>query len=331
MRRTLMALTFMVAAFQAAAASLAVTARVEPESALPGIPVRVVLTVANAGDTPQTLPRLWVIQARNESGLVFIPEVLDFPVKALPEEYDERARTLNARETKTFEVPLGTTLTSGAMADPRLWEPGTYTVQVFLNEKLRANDIYAYGLGGLLGAGRISAPLLPSSTATLRIEKPTGIDAEIWTTIREKTNNLGFAVYGEVEADALVNALWARAGQSAYMPYLLGYMRYTPRETLEARRDEVVKRNPQHPVAEGIRIGRAQMKVVRARAAMYAGSSDLESVLEQVDEARAELSVLQTDVRQDVLRVQARKSLLEIAPREKWIEEYREVARPRHQ
>jgi hypothetical protein len=218
MRRILIALLSVVATMAAAAAPLSVVARVEPASALPGIPVHLLVTVENKSDVPQTMPHLFVVRARPEGGEAFIPEVLDFPVKALPEEYDEGERMTKPHASRTYEIPLAAALTSGAMADRRLWLPGTYMFQAFFHDDLRNDDVHRFGIDGLLGAGRISSPLIASSTAVFRVEEPSGADAEIWRTILDKTGNRGLALNDERSSDTLARELWTRGRTSAYMP-----------------------------------------------------------------------------------------------------------------
>lgn len=325
MGRMLIALLSALVAMSAVAAPLSVAARVEPASALPGIPVRLLVTVENTSDVLQTMPHLLVVRARPDGREMFIPEVLDFPVKALPEEYDDAARALKAHESRTYEIPLGGSLTSGAMADRRMWLPGTYTLQAFFHDDLRNDDVHRFGIDGLLGAGRIGSSLVASSAATLRIETPTGIDEAIWLTILEKTGNRGLALNDERSSDAIARELWTRAGMSAYMPYLLTYMRYVPRDELQAMWATVVARDPNHVVAEEIRLGQAQMKAMRAEAGISTGG-ELSTIVEETEAARAEIAALAHNSRHPLVQLRAAKALAAVKSRERIVELYRDIA-----
>ena len=70
--------------------------------------------------------------------------------------------------------------------DPRLWNPGTYDFQLVLRDDLRDNDVERSGLNALFRAPANSA-LLITSPAALQVEKPTGVDAEIWSTSENYT------------------------------------------------------------------------------------------------------------------------------------------------
>ena len=217
MKRITLALLSLLATLSVAASSLSVTAEADPQSALPGVPIRLIVTVENTSDREHTVPGLFVVQAHADAGAPFVPDVFDIPVMPLPDEYRE-ARTLQAGKKRVYEIPLSSTLTDGAVADPRLWVPGTYRLQVLLHDDLRNDDVHQFGLDGLLGAGRISSPLLVSSQAKVRIDEPAGVDREIWSTLLAKTEGRGLARTRDDRADAIAKELWARPGTSAYKP-----------------------------------------------------------------------------------------------------------------
>ena len=324
-RKNMLLLLF--AALPVTASPLSITVEVDPPSALPGIPVSLILTVENTSDVPQTVPSRTVLIARPASGERFIPDAVGVLVKAFPYEYRDE-RVLRPGQKRAYEIPLATALTDGAMADPRLWKPGTYQLQLFLHDDLRDDDVDQFGLDELLGAGRISSPLLVSPEATLRVEKPTGVDAEIWTMLLDKTQGRGLLRNDERASDTIAKELWSRAAKSPYMPYLIPYMRYTPRPELKDKWRQLVEADPNHPVAEAIRLGNAEMKALEAETAIFHGG-DLDAILSQSDEARAELATLAKDARHDLIRVRARHELTKLKSRERLTELYREVA-PNH-
>lgn len=324
MTRIAFALLLALASVSAAGTPLSIRATAEPAVTLPGLPVRIVLIVENTADVTVQLPRRMVLEARSESGDTFIPGVLGFPIQVFPPEYDELL-TLKPREKRVYEIPMSETLTSGAMADPRLWKPGAYTLQLFLHDELRDYDLDQYGLEGLLRAGRIGTPLVTSSEATLRIEEPIGIDAEVWKTIVEKTDGRGFMRTEECKADAIANELWARGAESVYWPYLIHGMFCTPREHLKPRWKAIVERDPNHPVAEMIRLGRAHAKALDAENSIDDGV-DLETILKLTEEARAELTILQKTARQHLVRVRAAEKLAHVKSAERLTAMYRDLA-----
>lgn len=328
MKRTILLLS-LFAAVPAAGSSLSITAAADPPSALPGVPVSIVLKVENTSAVAQKLPKLFVLQVSRDGGKAFIPDGLGSPVKALASEYDEVSRTLGPRETRTYEIALGNNyLTAGPMADPRLWVPGNHVFRVFLHDELREGDVHALGLERLLAAGRVSTPLLVSSEATLHVEKPSGVDADIWAKILEMTEGRGLSRNRDDASDAIANELWAVAGHSAYMPYLVGYMRSVPRAQWEGIWQQVIERHPTHRVAEELRLARASSRALQARSSAVDGG-DLQVLLRSADDARSELAELQKNARHDLIRIRARKELEKLKTREELIELHRE-ARAKH-
>jgi len=321
----LIALLTLLAALPSAASSLSMSAEADPRSALPGVPVRLIVTVENKSDVRQTLPERMVIQVRPENGEPFIPEVFDQPVKMLPEEYLE-ARTLKPAEKRIYDIPLATELTAGAMADSRLWAPGIYGLRLYFHDDLQSDPVSYFGLDGLLAAGRIRSPLLVSSEATLHVEQPTGVDAEVWATILKKTEGRGLLINGLTKSDPLARELFAR--DSAYMPYLIDYMKSTPHDQFEAIWSRIIKYDPDHPVVESVRLARARTKAYEAENSISKGAN-LQTILAQTDEARSELEALQKDARQDLVRIRSRNALAKVKSRERLVEMHREMASKR--
>lgn len=331
MKRIIVALLSLLAALSVAASSLSVTASslsvtavADPAATLPGIPIRLIVTVENTSDVAQTLPGLLVVEAHADTGAPFVPDVFDMPVSSFPEEYRD-ARTLRAREKRAYEIPLSSNLTDGAMADPRLWTPGTYRLRVLMHDDLRNGDVYQFGLDKLLGAGRIRSPLIASSQATVRIEGPAGIDREIWTALLAKTEGRGLTRTREDRADAIAKELWSLPGTSPYKPYLVAYMRDTPIEELKTIWKQITEQYPTHPVAEVIRFGRAEAKAYEAEAEILRGG-DLDAILRQTEEARAALTVLEKEARHDLVRIRTRNALAAVKTREGLTEMYRDLA-----
>jgi hypothetical protein len=323
-KRITLALLSILTTLSLAASSLSVTAVADPAATLPGIPIRLIVTVENTSDMAQNLPGLLVIEARADAGAPFVPDVFDFPVRSLSDEYRD-ARTLQAREKRVYEIPLSSNLTDGTMADPRLWTPGTYRLRVLMHDDLRNNDLHQFGLDGLLGAGRIRSPLIASSQATVHIEEPAGVDREIWTILLAKTEGRGLSRAREDRADAIAKELWSLPGTSAYKPYLVIYMRHTPIEEKKAIWKQITEQYPAHPVAEVIRVGSAQAKAHEAKAEIRRGG-DLDAILRRTEEARAELMVLEKEARHDLVRIRARNALATVKSRERITEMYRDLA-----
>ncbi len=324
MKRIIAALLSLLATFSVTASSLSVKAEADSATALPGIPIRLILTVENTSDGALTLPNLLVVETRADTGPPFIPDVLDIPVSSVPDEYRD-ARRLRAGERRVYEIPLSSNLTDGAMADPRLWTPGTYRLRVLMHDDLRNDDVHQFGLDRLLGAGRIHSPLIASSEATIRIEAPAGIDSEIWAALLEKTEGRGLGRTRDDQADAIAKELWSLPGTSAYKPYLVAFMRHTPIEELKPIWKQVTERYPAHPVAEVIRLGRAEAKAHEAKAEISRGG-DLGAILRQTEEARAELTALEKEARNDLVRIRARNALAAVKSRERLTEMYRDLA-----
>lgn len=323
-------LTALTASAQPAAAArvdrpLKITARTEPSVALPGIPVVLVLTVENMSGVPQTLPKKLLIEARRQSGEAFLPGgVPATPVLGWPDEYRD-ALTIEPGQSRVFHYPLAPELTSRVMADPRMWEPGSYALRVLMHDQLQNDDVVAFGAHGLLGAGRISTPLLASTDATLRVEKPAGLDAEIWAAIVDRTGGRGLAMNPEERADAIARELWPRAADSAYGPYLVYYVRNASPEQRKQMWEQVIKRDPNHPVAQTIRIAAARRMALEAKWSIAKGA-DLPTVLTQTEQARATLVSLAGEVKNDLLRIAVRNALAEMKSREELAEMHRDLA-----
>lgn len=324
MKTIAMAVVVVLSTFAVSASSLSITAETDQISSLPGIPITLTLTVENTTDISQKLPGRMVLEVQPEHGQPFVPSVLGFPVAGLPDEYRD-LQNLDPHEKRTFEIPLSAALMSGAMADPRLWSPGTYGLQLFFHDELRNEDVLRFGLRGLLGAGSISSEPMVSSRATIHIKQPAGIDAEIWNALISRTQGRGLLLTDDVEADRIAKELWPIAGDSAYMPYLITYMRYVPRKDFDPIWDRVIEHNPGHPVAEQARLLRATVKAQEAKSAIYSGGN-LQEILAKTEEARAELAALQEGSQHDLLRIRARNALAKMGNREQIIQTYREVA-----
>jgi hypothetical protein len=326
MKRTILAAAaLLLMAFPAAASSPSLTAEADPASTLPGLPVRLRLTVNNTSSVPLTVPHKMVLEVRAESGEPFLaapaPELL---VAYLPDEYRDD-RTVAAGQSRVFDVPLAETITDGRFADSRLWTPGTYGLRLLMHDDLDAGEIHQFGVHGLLAARQISTPLFVTSEATLHIEQPAGTDAEIWSAILAKTGGRGLYLVGSTAAEKIATELLPRVGDSAYMPYLHGYVWSLPLEKRQVFWKRVLELDPNHPVAEGIRLGGALRKAKEAEASISKGG-DLDSILRRTDEARAELQLLASEAKHDLLRVKARTALNGIKSRERIVEMHRELA-----
>lgn len=310
---------------QPAAAPLSIKAQAEPAVALPGIPVHLVLTVENASAVPQRLPSLLTIEARPQSGEPFLPNARpETPVHPWPDEY-RNALTIEPGQTRVYHLPLASELTARAMGDPRIWNPGAYALRVLLHDQLRNEDVTRFGVHGLLGAGRIESPLLASTDATLRVDQPSGLDAEIWSAILAKTEGRGLAMSTEDHSDAVARELWTRGSDSAYGPYLVYYIRKVAPEERQKIWAHVIKRDPGHPIAQTIRIAAARRKALEARWSIARGAS-LETVLSETDDARKTLNELSKEVKNDLLRIAARNALAEMKSREELAEMHRDLA-----
>lgn len=310
MMRTLLVPTLLsFVAVAAGAEPLRVTLDVVPPVSLPGIPVAAVLTVTNSGAAAVSVPSSFVVRVSNEEGDSFLAaQAPEFAVRTLPAEY-AGMRSLAAGETRTFEIPLASALTDGVMGDERLWRPGRFAVQVLLHDELRVEDVIRFGVDGLLAAGRIGSPLSESTVATLRIDAPVGADARVWHAIVDETGRRGLARIREKDAAHLAGRLWSDAEQSAYWPYLLAYVRVASADEGDVLINRVVARDPDHPVAQVMRLGRATAKARQAETMLDQGRS-LEDAIRITSEARHELEELSRHAASDLVR---RRSSLALA------------------
>jgi len=317
-------LLLLFAALRISGAPLTISVQVDPPAALPGVPVSLILDVENTSNRSQVIPSRMILVVRPSAGEAFVPTSVGASVRPFPEEYRDE-RTIGPGETKRYEIPVADQLTAGAMTDRRLWNPGAYDFQLVLRDDLRDSDIERSGVNALFSA-RANSSLLISSPAKLQVENPTGVDAEIWSTLLEKTGGRGLLRNDDRQSDAIARELWGRAADSAYRPYLIAYMKYTPREELVAKWREIVDKDPSHRVAETIRLGNAQMKALEAETALTRGGS-FETILAQTEQARSELQTLAaTNSRHDLLRVRARRELAKLRSREELAAAYRERA-----
>src|SRR5688500_1622634 len=327
MKTVVIALLMLLLSLAATASPLEIEATVSPAAALPGIPVRLLLTVANRSGVAQTLPAKMVLEVRSDRDVVFIPSgATEIVVDGWPDEYLS-SRQIAPGERRSFELPLGQYVTDGKMADRRMWSPGTYRLRLFFHDQLRNSAVLRYGTDGLLAAGAIKTPLLASSETQLRVEAPSGADAAIWRALLAKSDGHGLGFREDI-ADAVANELWVRAAGSVYRPYLIGYMSNTPRETLRERWNEIVSRDPDHPIAEQIRLGLAQTQAQEALQILHDGG-DLQDVLSKHEKARRELKVLVKHGRHDLLRRQAAKALAGLKTAERLMAMHRDIAATR--
>jgi hypothetical protein len=325
MNRIAMLSIALLTALTAGAGPLSIKVQVDPAMALPGIPVHLVLAVENTSGVGQKLPELFTLEATPESGQAFLPNALpEFPVQTFPKEYHD-ALTIGPGQTRVYDLPLASELTARVVGDPRLWEPGSYGLRVYFHDELRNEDIARFGLHGLLGAGRISTPLLASAGATLRIERPSGIDAEIWNAIVKKTVGRGLAISTEEDSDAVARELWARSQESAYGPYLVYYIRKVTAEKRKEIWAKVIERDPSHPIAQTIRIASARRMALEAKWSIEKGA-DLAPLLARTEQARRALKTLASEVTSDLLRIAVQSALTEIKSREELIEIHHEIA-----
>lgn len=102
-------------------------------------------------------------------------------------------------------------------------------------------------------------------------------------------------------------------------------MRYTPIEELKPVWKQIIEQYPAHPVTEVIRFGRAEAKAHEAEAEISRGG-DLASLLQQTEEARAELKALEKEARHDLVRIRVRHALATVKSPERLKEMYRDLA-----
>ena len=102
-------------------------------------------------------------------------------------------------------------------------------------------------------------------------------------------------------------------------------MRYTPIEELKPIWKEITEQYPTHPVAEVVRLGRAEAKAHEAKAEISRGG-DFDAILRRTEEARAELTVLEKEARHDLVRIRDRHALATVKSPERLTEMYRDLA-----
>jgi hypothetical protein len=316
-------LVVLALAMTAAAQPLSIGVRVVPESALPGVPVSLRLSVRNRSNRVQMVPSLMLIRVRHADGTTFFPSVSETPVRVFPEEYSD-LRAVAPRTARVFEVPLAEDLTAGAMADPRLWAAGDYEVQLILHDLSSTLDAVAYQRGNQHPPRAAGDAPLVTPYAVLRVEVPRGVDADIWSKIVERTHGRGLMVTPEGDADAIARELWGGGERSFYLPYVVRYTRHNSGEESAAICAAILERYPRHPVADVVRLSALDVLSREAETMAFNGG-DLSAALQKAEVARVELDKLRKVATSGLHRLRITRVLTAVPSAAKLKEIHREM------
>ena len=158
-----------------AASDLSIRASLDREHSLPGIPVTVRFDVTNGGKAEAKVPRLVGLGVTPAHQAAFAAgEVLQERMHTIPGFYEDDELVVRPGETRRFELPLGETLASGWFADPRLWKPGRFSLQVCLGEKLSPT-----ALDDAIKTRSFIPGDLRSNEMEFKVETPEGDEARV--------------------------------------------------------------------------------------------------------------------------------------------------------
>ena len=199
----------------AASASQPMTATLTllPDSTLPGLPVALVVTIANPADAPQRIGNAIRLSVTGAQGSFYAHGVQSRTTLVIPAQLLERCNstqclTVPAHTHRELYINYDASLTGNEFfADERLNTPNTYSLAV-----------------SVFDANPGPQAEITTNTATLTIRTPTGVDHDVWQFLNQNAAVPG-GVWTSVDwglADKIARELRATYPSSSYTAWVAG-------------------------------------------------------------------------------------------------------------
>lgn len=197
-------------ALQMSASPVRLTLWLEPATELPGIPITLHVEADNPSNTIAIVPNSVAMQVtprvgepfvavaalRGEVGVISFPGVRDSEIELAPGE----------KRDLTIWGTLDSILVT---RDRRLYEPGEYRLQLFVDPELRNLDYLS--VRTLAGNEQLTDPIV-SNEVVLTVSVPKGDDAAVFALIASLSDPRGWS-------EELSERIWSEYPNSRYAPY----------------------------------------------------------------------------------------------------------------
>jgi hypothetical protein len=292
----------------AASGQIQLDLRVEPAELAPALFPTLRIEARNVGNEPARIPPKAALQVTRE-GRPFIA--------ALSPRTDSFTLVLDERSIiSPGEVLDLTVWASTGMpwwgADVRLYPPGTYDLQLVMDEALDSEELAR--LDRVLDHPGLTGSIV-SNRVRFVVAEPQGDDAVVWGMIRGMRDPAFWTA-------SLAEAIWTKAPASRYASWVVPQRR-DPLETV-ALRQAVIDRDPASLAADWQRLFIAQAEGVRAHRLAVQG--DLEGAADASARAEKLLAGLSNDARDPRVRQLALARMNVDVTSEKDLEELHHLA-----
>jgi hypothetical protein len=267
---------------------LRLTIAAEPARTLPGIPVRLVLRIANASGDPLPVPRWAALRVVPANGEPFIAATGGEEDGAVLLPVPDGSVIAPHAEERIVYSNFG--FESAAwFLDPRLNTPGTYRVDALLSDEPITIETPIINID----VGSLPVRAL-SNTQIITIEEPSGVDASMWRTmLSQAKKEFGVEAWSSAYWTALGTPLaieaWRDYPTSVYAAYLVDKFPAAPVDKIRLAVKALMMNPPNAPTLRFI-IGAfyAQM----SRNAQTENRRNLQEALDYAAQARTELTGL---------------------------------------
>jgi hypothetical protein len=259
-------------AVSAAASTIKLSFALDPAETLPGIPVTFRVEALNTGPAPAPIPRFFVLQVTAPNGETFLASGL----RSNTEAYIGRQ---HERDESPFIVPPAGSQhvdvwahSSSPWYQSQFWiEPGQYRLRLIADESLPEVALGEKILD--LSEPGLTDPVV-SNEVTLTIQTPTGVDAEVWSLIRDTGH--------EHWLSALADEVWDLYPDSEYAAYMVRSSGSDPQQRID-HFGASLRKNPRGTFGDQYR-----MSMVTAHVELMEGfvRTDVQRAFEESEAAR---------------------------------------------
>ena len=175
------AIVSLVVGLNAAAAAVQLNLRVEPRSDLPALAPTLRLTASNGSDVAAQLPQRLALTVRPEGQPPFFARVAEDSERVIAGHFVSVPLSLQPGHSLDLSFWAGPGAPVWFANDPRLWNPGTYHLQVIAD-----NDLTEAVVGDPEHAleDAVFGDAIVSNEADFIVQEPTGSDAGVWNLIQ---------------------------------------------------------------------------------------------------------------------------------------------------
>lgn len=312
MRQVLMLVVALTFASVVTAQPAEMTLALEPSVTLPGIPVSFRFTVANPTSRNLRVPQWAVLHVAPAGGDSFISRWEGQWVANLSA-FTEK-ESLGPRQSLTFVIPVDSGLASPAwFFDPRLCQPGSYSLRVLLNDRLTQDAVRGKAAADILSAYGSTGML--SNDVIMTVREPVGADAQVWSYLTKEVGG-EFSVGYWLTGHHLAKTIWTEHAGSTYARYIAGLV--PARETVDRMKilSQAIAADPDGPLSEWYRLRLARLqrrKYGEAMSLVSAGqSNDRTAAKTEADLAVKALSALASGAKEPLIRKLAAQDLADL-------------------